>query len=404
MRTSVKFCLVLMMMCLSFVLLSVAVVENGLSAVKQADYEAVASVIAAVQEKYPEVSEQDIIAILNHATTSSQKKAADDMLKKYGITPEQTVVQSNREANVRMTLMIAGVGLLFSVSVLVFFWLFVRYKVRQECRLTRYLSRINAGSFELPKEKLTEDKSSVLSDEIYKTTLMLREKSEQSHRDKIALKDSLTDISHQLKTPLTSMLIMLDNIIEDDLPEELRNEFLNDIRESVHHISFLTYSLLKLSKLDANSIEFDIQPVSMKELFMTAIGRTSAIAAERGVALVQECEDITIRCDKRWLSEALTNIVKNCVEHTARDGRVRLSAEDTPLYTRMVVEDNGSGIDKDDLPHIFERFYKGKNADENSVGIGLSMSKSIIEKCGGYIKVVSAPDKGTTFIIKFFKL
>ena len=311
MRTSVKFCLVLMMMCLSFVLLSVAVVENGLSAVKQADYEAVASVIAAVQEKYPEVSEQDIIAILNHATTSSQKKAADDMLKKYGITPEQTVVQSNREANVRMTLMIAGVGLLFSVSVLVFFWLFVRYKVRQECHLTRYLSRINAGSFELPKEKLTEDKSSVLSDEIYKTTLMLREKSEQSHRDKAALKDSLTDISHQLKTPLTSMLIMLDNIIEDDLPEEVRNEFLNDIRESVHHISFLTYSLLKLSKLDANSIEFDIQPVSMKELFMTAIGRTSAIAAERGVALVQECENITIRCDKRWLSEALTNIVKN---------------------------------------------------------------------------------------------
>lgn len=402
MKTTVKFCVLLAVLCLTFTLVCVAVVRMGLEDVKQADYQAIASIVAAVKEKYPSVSDREIAEILNGSDSVSAETR--EMLYRYGITPQETAVQDNQQHHLRMILMVGAAGLLFSIAMLAFFWAFVRYKVKQERRLTHYLSRINSGIYELPQEKLTEDSSAVLSDEIYKTTVMLKEQSERSRQDKLALKDSLSDISHQLKTPLTSMLIMLDNILEGDVPPELRDEFLNDIRDSVHHISFLTYSLLKLSKLDANSIEFDLQPVRMQELFALSVGRTGAIAERRGVTLEKQCEEITFRCDKRWLSEALTNIVKNCVEHTPSGGRVLLSAEDTPLYTKIVVQDNGSGIDKKDLPHIFERFYKGKGADENSIGIGLSMSKSIIEKCGGYIKVLSEPGKGSTFIIKFFKL
>lgn len=402
MKTTVKFVVFLVILCLTFTLLCAAVVKTGLEEVRQTDYQVVASIVSLVKEKYPDISDREIAAILNHQERPSFETA--EMLRRYGITPEDTAVYADRSSHNRMFLMIIVAGLLFSLTVLIFFWMFVRYKVRQERRLTQYLCRINSGVYELPSEKLTEENSSVLSSEIYKTTIMLKEQSERSHRDKLALKDSLSDISHQLKTPLTSMLIMLDNILEGDMPEDLRNEFLNDIRESVHHISFLTYSLLKLSQLDANSIEFDLRSVNVQELFTVCTGRVTAIAAERGVTLTKQCEAIELRCDARWLSEALTNIVKNCVEHTPCGGRVSLLAEDTPLYTKIVVQDNGSGIDKDDLPHIFERFYKGKNANENSVGIGLSMSKSIIEKCGGYIKVISEPQQGSTFVIKFFKL
>ena len=122
------------------------------------------------------------------------------------------------------------------------------------------------------------------------------------------------------------------------------------------------------------------------------------------MTLRQDCEDVSLECDEKWVSEALTNIIKNCVEHTQKGGIVTMKGVNDSLLTKITISDNGCGIEKNDLPHIFERFYKGKNADENSIGIGLALSKSIIEKCGGDIKVFSEPDVGTTFVIKFFKM
>ena len=264
---------------------------------------------------------------------------------------------------------------------------------------------LNSGDYRVLNVQLTEDKNSVLSSEIYKTTVMLREKSEQTRQEKLALKDSLSDISHQLKTPLTSMLIMIDNIIEnEEMPPQLRNEFLNDIRQSVDHISFLTRSLLTLSKLDADTIEFHAEKVQLKALAAHCFANVDAIARDKGVTLRQDCEDVSLECDEKWVSEALTNIIKNCVEHTQKGGIVTMKGVNDSLLTKITISDNGCGIEKNDLPHIFERFYKGKNADENSIGIGLALSKSIIEKCGGDIKVFSEPDVGTTFVIKFFKM
>ena len=263
--------------------------------------------------------------------------------------------------------------------------------------------KINSGNYRLNFEDMKEDQISVLSSEIYKTTVMLREQSERSVTEKQKLKDSLSDISHQLKTPLTSIMIMLDGILEGDMPEELKREFLGDIRNSITHLTFLTQSMLTLSKLDANTITFHEEKVRLSDIINISISNTSAIAQDQGVEVKGECPDITIECDMKWVCEAVTNIVKNCIEHTKKGGSVTLMAEENPLFIKLTIEDTGCGITKKDLPHIFERFYKGSNSSDTSVGIGLALSKSIIEKCGGYISVQSTEGKGSKFTIKFFK-
>ena len=402
MKTVSRYIVVLVVISLFFTLLTAGAVAWGLWRVNQTDREAIASVIAVVKEKYPQITDKEIIEILNG---KAENRQIADITESYGIKAGDVYVLSNRQNYWNTILLDGAAALLFAAAVLVFFLIYVHRKNRQELKLTQYLSDINNGNYSLPTQVLSEDKHSLLYSEVYKTTVMLREKSEQSARDKADLKDSLSDISHQLKTPLTSMLIMIDNILEEDMPEELRREFLCDIRSSVNHVSFLTKSLLTLSMLDADTITFHQESVSIKLLFAHCTGNVNAIAQEKGVILTQTCqEDIQLVCDERWISEALTNIIKNCIEHTPKGGSVTLTAEDNSLYTKITIADTGCGIDKDDLPHIFERFYRGKNADENSVGIGLAMSKSIIEKCGGYIRVISEQGKGTTFIIKFFKV
>ena len=245
---------------------------------------------------------------------------------------------------------------------------------------------------------------SQLQSEIYKTTVMLKEQADNSQKDKENLKQSLSDISHQLKTPLTSIMVMLDDIIEDEnMPEDIKRDFLNDIRRSSNSISFLVQSILTLSKLDANSIVLKSRTENVKKILDECVKNTEVLAEIKGVETSVECDDsLTLSCDFKWLCEAITNIVKNCIEHTIEGGFVKLKAEKTSLCTKITVTDNGCGIAKEDLPHIFERFYKGRNSDENSVGIGLALAKTIIEKSGGSIYADSEQGKGTKFTITVF--
>lgn len=164
---------------------------------------------------------------------------------------------------------------------------------------------------------------------------------------------------------------------------------------------FLVQSLLKLSKLDAEAVKFRYEQVEVKSIVDECIKNTAVMAEILGVRLETDCNDIILNCDRKWLCEAITNIIKNCIEHS-HNGNIKITAEQNKLYTKISIKDNGSGIDKEDLPHIFERFYKGKNSSDDSVGIGLALAKSIIEKQGGYISVSSELNKGSEFVIKFF--
>ena len=196
---------------------------------------------------------------------------------------------------------------------------------------------------------------------------------------------------------------MVDNLLDDEnMPEDIRREFLSDIRRSSGNISFLVQSLLTLSKLDADSIELKSKPENLADIFDDCIQNTAILAEIRRVNVTADCENVILKCDRKWLGEALSNIVKNCIEHTPEGGSVTLKAEQNKLYTKLTIEDTGCGIAPEDFPHIFERFYKGKNSDKGSIGIGLAMSKAIIEKAGGFITADSKMDKGSKFTIKYF--
>ncbi len=400
MKLSSKFYLIFAAITLLFSFAGAGVMQFGISAAKSADRLAYSQLIALIKKEYPDVDERNIVSILNSPDSSGN---ADELLNKYGISEKDTIVLQNRQNYAAVISLGVSVCIGLGCASMICFGIYVSIRKRQDKKLTNYLMKINSGNYRLNFEDMKEDQISVLSSEIYKTTVMLREQSERSVTEKQKLKDSLSDISHQLKTPLTSIMIMLDGILEGDMPEELKREFLGDIRNSITHLTFLTQSMLTLSKLDANTITFHEEKVRLSDIINISISNTSAIAQDQGVEVKGECPDITIECDMKWVCEAVTNIVKNCIEHTKKGGSVTLMAEENPLLIKLTIEDTGCGIKKKDLPHIFERFYKGSNSSDTSVGIGLALSKSIIEKCGGYISVQSTEGKGSKFTIKFFK-
>ncbi len=232
----------------------------------------------------------------------------------------------------------------------------------------------------------------------------MKEQAENSMQDKINLKDSISDISHQLKTPLTSISILLDNIIENpDMDMATRSEFIKDIRREIININFLVQALLKLSKFDANAIEFTNKEVNIKKMLETSIKNILPLCDLKKVEfeLIGDSTDKLV-CDEKWQIEAITNILKNSVEYSNVGDTIYIKFKENKLYTQIDIKDSGKGIDKEDLPHIFDRFYKGKNSSKNSIGIGLALSKTIIEKNGGRILVESKLDGGTTFVIRYF--
>ncbi len=212
------------------------------------------------------------------------------------------------------------------------------------------------------------------------------------------------NLCKQLKTPITSILIMLDNILDDtEMPKDIRKEFIKDIKREIINIKFLVESILKLSKIDSNTINFIKKEVTIQEIIAEAVKNISIIREIKNIKInVKGNSTDTIICDMKWQVEAITNILKNCIEHSKENGEIEIRYEKNNIYAKIEIMDYGTGIEKQDLPHIFERFYKGKNSSSDSIGIGLALSKSIIESNNGYIEVESELEKGTIFTIKYF--
>ena len=234
---------------------------------------------------------------------------------------------------------------------------------------------------------------------------MLKEVAENSVKDKINLKNSLSDISHQLKTPLTSITIMIDNILDNpDMDKETRIDFLESIKKQVHNINFLISSLLKLSKLNMNTVKFFNKEEKIENIINKAIDNVSAISDLKNIKInIHGNTKSRVYCDAKWQVEAISNILKNGIEHSTNGGVLDIFFEENKIYSQIKIKDYGNGINREDLPHIFERFYKGKNSLDESVGIGLPLSKSIIEKNNGSIEVNSKLTKGTEFVIKYYR-
>ncbi len=233
---------------------------------------------------------------------------------------------------------------------------------------------------------------------------MLSEHRSLLQEDKVKLTNAISDISHQLKTPLTSMLVMVDLVSDPNLDEEKRVEFTTNIRVQLERIEWLVSSLLKLSKIDAGTITFKKESISPRKVIQKAVDSILIpIDIKQQNLTITGDDAILFVGDFNWTSEAILNILKNCVEHTEEGGTITLSYSENPLYTEIIISDNGNGIPKEDLPYIFRRFYRGKNSGDDSVGIGLAMAYSIITSQNGDIEVTSEQGKGTEFIIKFYK-
>ncbi len=279
--------------------------------------------------------------------------------------------------------------------------LFTARRYRNLARLSDYLRRVNGGDEALELPDHAEGELSILKSEIYKVTVSLKERGERQKWEKLRLADALSDISHQFKTPLTSLSVMTDLLLEGGLDEGRRAVFTGQLRAQLERLKWLTDALLKLSRLDADAVAFRQRPVAAEELIARACEPLRIPAELKGQTLDVRADGGSITCDPGWTAEALTNILKNCVEHTPEGGRVRVTASTNALFTEIRVQDGGPGLDKADLPFIFDRFYRGKHAAKDSVGIGLAMTKSILEAQGAAVEAKNAPGGGAEFILRF---
>lgn len=356
-----------------------------------------------LQEKYPDITKEDLIEILNSDNSKT------NILEEYGYDVEiDSLLVQNDKLNVRYNIYkVVIIGLCLVALI----YLFVTSHLESDKeidKIIRLLEKINHKNYELNIDELSEDKLSILREEIYKTTIMLKENADNSLKDKINIKNSLQDISHQLKTPLTSINIMLDNISDDpNMSVEVREEFIRHIKREMASITFLVQAILKLSRFESNTITFYPKEVFVQKIIDAVISNVSNLSDLKNICIVVDnrCKG-KIKCDFKWQVEALTNILKNAIEYSYNDNKVILECNDNNLYTEFRIKDFGKGMSAEDTINIFKRFYKGENTDINkdSIGIGLSLSKAIIEKDNGQIVVESKKEKGTTFIIKYFKV
>ena len=294
------------------------------------------------------------------------------------------------------------VPIILGTALSLIFVLAERRRYQDIAGLNSYLEKVLAGGEAPNILDQEEGELSILMTNIYKVTTTLKYQKELLANDKKALADAIADISHQLKTPLTSMIVMNDLLKTED-NKERQAEFLDTQSKQLDRMNWLIQTLLKLSKIDAGTISMKTEEVGSDAL-MTEVIKPFEIQMElKNIGYLHEGENLKIRCDRNWTCEALQNIVKNCIEHMGSGDSLKISVDETNIYSQIRIEDTGSGIPKEDLPHIFERFYKGRNSGKDSVGIGLALAKTIISGQHGDITAESEEGVGSRFYIRFYK-
>lgn len=361
----------------------------------------ISAIVTLVKDKYPEITDKEIIEIIN-----SNKQSDDSFFLKYGIDIDNKAVLLENDKSYHTFLIINMSFLIITIASLCILYFRYNYKRKNDIKdIIKYIEQINRRNYELEIDTISEDELSILKNEIYKTAVMLKEAALNSNKDKLNLKKSLEDISHQLKTPLTSILVLLDNLIDEpDMDSSIRNDFIIDIKRNVININFLVQALLKLSKFDANTVHFIKKENDLEMIVKEAIKNVSTLCDLRNINIkLNTLENAKVECDAKWQIEAITNIIKNAIEHSKDNSSIIINIDNNRVYSKIEVIDFGDGVSKRDIKHIFERFYKGENATSNSIGIGLALAKTIIEEDRGTIAVESN-ESNTKFTIKYFKL
>jgi len=314
-----------------------------------------------------------------------------------------------------LTVLFTGTGALYNAyfsagifivciifTLLSIFSTYKRYK--KISGFSKEIDRILHGKEAINLSDYSEGELAILQNEVSKLTIQLREQAENLIKDKIFLTDSIADISHQIRTPLTSLNLIISFLSNPTLSDERRFKLVKEAEMLLSRIDWLISTLLKMSKLDSGTANLKRETVDVKNLIMRAAASIAISMELREQQLVTHFEsDPSFTGDLQWTVEAVENILKNCMEHTPRGGTITVKASENALYTEIVISDNGKGIDKEDLPYLFDRFFKGKNSSDQSFGIGLALARMIIVNQNGTIKAENSPAGGAVFTIRFYK-
>ena len=306
-----------------------------------------------------------------------------------------TAVSGMAEAVIPLTVLFAlfcGINIYFSTK---------RYESLENISLQ--LDRILHGTTQVEFGRFTEGELSVLKSQLEKVVLRLRRQTEDLQKEKLKLTDSIADISHQLRTPLTSINLIINFLKGEDVDAEKRWELAMELQRLANRIDWLINALLKISKIDAGTADFHIEKVLIKDLLKKRVAPLEiGMDLKDQQFVIKQQGDEFFTGDLSWTAEAIGNLLKNCSEHTPRGGTITATVSRTAVYTRVEITDTGSGFAAEDIPHLFTRFYKGSNASPESVGIGLALARMIIANQNGTIKADNCPHGGARFTVKFY--
>lgn len=357
-------------------------------------YQMLSDLAGFVEERHPEDT-QELLSIIKRVTLHGPEKnaARSSLLSVYGYTPRDL---RYRYHHIVLLYMVAAVPLLLLIIGLLVILLRNGYSKRIQ-DLTTYLEKINQNKASILNTH-KEDDFSLLEDEMYKTVTMLRQTREVAIRDRGNLADSLADISHQLKTPLSSITVMIQL-----LKEEPNSAYMDCIQKQVTHLRQLVEVLLTLARIDAGVIQLKKQEVNVYTMLQLSVEELEAALHKKHIQVsLPNHPRLSYTGDMDWSIEAFSNLLKNCIEHTPEGGSIRLDYRLNPLYLQIQLEDSGEGFTEKDLPHIFERFYRGEKAAEDCTGIGLALTRALIEQQNGIIDAVNRKGGGACFTIRFY--
>ena len=381
---------------------------------KQQERQQITAMVGMLREEMPSLSDKELMDLIKDPDEIEHRlETGELLLQKYGYD-DWFFAKQERENMWQLILFNSSVIFITALTCILMYALHRRRVHREVRRLQRYFDDLNHGSYDLEPGQAVEGDLSMLQSDIFKVTQLLRTSAEREKAKSEDLSRWLADISHQLKTPIASIRINLDNLLDDpDMPPDLQHDFLKECSMQLEWISSLVMTLLKLARIDAGTVELKKEEMDLMAVAREAEQKLGILSEIAQVEVVWESEprgelidpadigEVPMIGDPAWQLEAVSNILKNCIEHSPAGSKVYLSMRNTAVFKELTIRDTGEGISEEDLPHIFERFYRAQNATRESVGIGLSLANSVVEAGGGKIMVTSEKGEGTTFIIRY---
>lgn len=374
---------------------------------KSAENQAVRSMLAVVRKAAPDADLPELVQALNGEGENDKdgQAAVKEALARYGVENSGYYIKEMKSAHARTVFLCVGIFCIMAVLMGLCFVCYLKERQKKLFLLEDYMEHMFRGEYDLDLTDNSEDELSSLKNELYKLTVFLKEQAELARKQKEALSESVSDISHQLKTPLTSAQILMDNIMDNpDMDAHTRQTFIQEIFKQINGMSWMIVSMLRLSRLDAGVVEFERTMISLDQMIREAMDNLEVIAELKGVEVDYPAgrSEALIEGDYNWNREAVQNILKNAIEHSSPQEQVTVRLQQNDVYTAITVTNRGETLTKEQQKQIFERYYSGAKSGSDSIGIGLALAKAILERQGGYLSVESEHGQ-TSFVIKFIK-